>query len=79
MIKVEKTKATTPAITELESRVNKTFIPTLPHNIVVNRKFESSLNLAIFKACLLLFFDSISRRSLLMLKKARFKPENMAD
>jgi hypothetical protein len=34
---------------------------------------------ATLKACLLFFFDSISSFNLLMLKKARLSPENMAD
>jgi len=79
MTTVEKINAMTPAITEFDNNVSNTFIPTFPHNIVVRRKFESSLNFATFKACLLFFFDSISRNNLLILKKARLRPENMAD
>ena len=79
MITVENTNAMTPAITEFESNVRRTFIPTLPHRIVVRRKLEFSLSLATFKAFLLLFFVSISRDNLLMLKNARFRPENIAD
>ena len=79
MITVEKTNAMTPAITEFESNVSKTFIPTFPHSIVVRRKLESSLSAATFKACLLFFLDSISRDNLLILKKARLRPENIAD
>jgi len=77
--KVEKINDRTPAMTELDNNVSNTFILTFPHKIVVRRKFESSLNLAIFNACLLLFFDSISSFNLLILKKARLRPENMAD
>ena len=76
---VEKINAMIPAITEFDNNVSNTFIPTFPHNIVVRRKFESSLNFAIVKAFLLPFFDSISSRNLLMLKKARLRPENIAD
>ena len=78
IINVEKTNATTPAMTEFDNSVNNTFIPTFPHNMVVRRKFEFSLSFEIFKACLF-SFDSIWRRSLLILKKARLRPENMAD
>jgi hypothetical protein len=77
--KVEKTNAITPAMTELDNRVSKTLIPTFPHNMVVRRKFASFLILATLKACLLFFFDSISSFNLLILKKARLRPENMAD
>ena len=79
MITVEKINAMIPTITEFDNNVSNTFIPTFPHNIVVKRKFESSLNIAIFKACLLPFFDSISSSNLLILKKARLRPENIAD
>jgi hypothetical protein len=77
--KVEKINAVTPTITEFDNSVSNTFTPTFPHNIVVSRKFESCLNLTTFKACLLFLFDSISRLNLLILKKARLRPENMAD
>jgi len=76
---VENTKAITPAITELESKVSKTLIPTLPHRIVVSKKLESCRNLATLRACGLFLFDSISNWSLEILKQARFSPENMAD
>ena len=79
IINVEKTNAMTPAITDFDSSVSNTFVPTFPHNIVVRRKFESFLRFAILKACLLFFFDSISRRNLLILKNARLRPEKMAD
>jgi hypothetical protein len=79
MTKAEKTNAMVPAITELDNNVSNTFTPTFPHNMVVRRKFEFFLNFKIFNACLLSFFDSISRRNLLILKKARLRPENMAD
>ena len=79
MTKVEKKKATSPAMTELDSKVNSTLIPTLPHKIVVSRKLASSRNRATLTAFWFCLADSISRRSLLMLKKARFNPENMAD
>ena len=79
MIKVEKIKAKTPAITELDSSVNNTLIPTLPHRMVVNRKFESERIFSTFDAALLLFATSISRRRRVTLKNARFSPENMAD
>ena len=77
--KVEKANAAKPTMIEFDNNASKTFIPTFPHNMVVKRKFESSRNLAIFNACLLFFFDSISSRSLLILKKARLRPENIAD
>ena len=35
--KVENKKEATPAITESDNKVSKTLIPTLPHNIVVNK------------------------------------------
>jgi hypothetical protein len=38
---VENVNEITPAITESDSNVNKTLIPTFPYNIVVSRKFES--------------------------------------
>ena len=79
IIPVEKTNAMIPAITEFDNNVRNTFIPTFPHNIVVRRKFESSLNFAIFNACLLFFLDSISSSNLLILKKARLRPENIAE
>jgi hypothetical protein len=40
---------------------------------------ESLRILAILTAAGLFFFASISRRSLLMLKKARLRPENIAE
>ena len=78
-ITVKKTNSMIPSITEFDNNVSNTFIPTFPHNIVVRRKFESSLNFAIFNACLLFFLDSISSSNLLILKKARLRPENIAD
>ena len=79
MTTVEKKKLMTPAITDSESRVKRTLTPTLPHRMVVNRKLESSLKRSIFWAFILFFLDSISRRSLLRLKNARLRPENVAD
>jgi hypothetical protein len=50
MITVEKKKAETPAKTELESRVRRTLMPTLPQRTVVNKKFESLLIFRILDA-----------------------------
>lgn len=47
---VENKKAVSPVITELDSRVNKTLIPTLPQRIVVKRKFTSLRKVRIFTA-----------------------------
>jgi hypothetical protein len=66
-------------MTDFDNSVSSTFTPTFPHNIVVKSKFESPLNLEILKACLLPVFDSISSCNLLILKKARLRPENNAD
>jgi hypothetical protein len=54
-------------------------MPTLPHKMVVSRKFESCLNLETLIARGFSLFDSISRRSFVILKKARLRPENIAD
>jgi len=77
--KVENRNADTPVNTDPDRSVSKTFTPTLPHNIVAKRKFESSRSLAIGTARGLFFEISSSNLSLGMLKKARFSPENMAD
>jgi hypothetical protein len=79
MTTVENINADNPAITEFESSVSNTLIPTFPQRIVDKRKFESSLSFNTFMAALFLFAASISKRSLGTLKKARFNPENMAD
>ena len=79
MMIVENKNADKPAITEFESRVSRTLIPTFPQSIVAKRKLESSLSFNTLMAALFLFAASISKRSLGTLKKARFNPENMAD
>ncbi len=76
---VEKINAATPTMTELESRVSRTFMHTLPQRMVVSRKFESSLSLATFMAFGSFFLVPISSWSLEILKKARLSPENIAD
>ena len=76
---VEKRKALSPAITEFDSNVSSTLIPTFPQRMVVSRKLEFLRKAAIRIAALFLRLDSISRFSLVMLKNARFNPENMAD
>ena len=76
---VENKNADKPAITEFESSVSRTLIPTFPQRMVARRKFESSLSFHTFMAAEFLFPASISSRSLGILKKARFNPENMAD
>ena len=79
IIIVEKTKATTPVMTEPDSRVSKTLIPTFPQRMVDKRKLESCRNSSTFLAYLLPCLLSISSFSLLMLKRARFSPEKIAD
>ena len=79
MTKVEKMKAIAPTITELDRSVSKTLMPTFPHKIVVSKKLESPLSMATFMALRLFFFDSTCKRSLVILKHARFRPENNAD
>ena len=78
MTTIENRNADIPAITELESRVSSTLIPTLPQRIVDKRKFESIRRNNLI-AALFLFAASISNLNLGMLKNARFNPENMAD
>ena len=79
MTTVEKMNATAPTITELDSSVSKTLMPTFPHKMVVSKKLESSLSFATFMALRLFFFDSTCKRSLVILKNARLRPENIAD
>ncbi len=79
MRNVEKTKATAPTITELASSVSSTLMATLPHKIVVNKRFESRLKVSIFAAAALPAPASASSRRRLRLKKARLSPENMAE
>ena len=79
MRNVEKKKAIIPAMTELDNKVSNTLMPTFPQSMVVKRKLEFCLSLATLMACGFCFCDSISRRSLEILKKARLRPENMAD
>jgi hypothetical protein len=79
MTTVENRNAMIPARTESANNARSTFTETLPQSIVTSRKFESFLNAKTRRACLLRLAASSSRRSLLTLKKARFKPENIAD
>ena len=79
MITVEKKKAETPASTELESNVSGTLIPTFPQRTVVNKKFESFRIFKILTASRFPRSASTSSLSRLILKRARFIPENMAD
>ena len=80
MTTVEKAKEATPVKTESVSKVSNTLIPTLPHKMVVSRKLES---LRIARTLLARGESSssaaISRRRRVRLKKARLRPENMAD
>lgn len=68
-----------PANTESDSKVSNTFIDTLPHKIVDNKKLESSridsMVFALLRPCL----ASTSSCNLLRLKKAKFNPEKIAD
>jgi hypothetical protein len=53
---------------------------TLPHKMVVKRKLESlRINNTFFAPFLGEASASISSRSLVRLKKAKFNPENIAD
>ena len=54
-------------------------MPTLPHKIVANKKLESFLSARTFLAALLPLLASTSSCSRLSEKKAKFKPEKMAD
>ena len=65
---------------EPDSKVKRTFTDTLPHKIVVRRKFESLRIAKTFFAPLEADVSaSISNRSLVRLKKARLSPEKIAD
>ena len=76
---VENKNELIPVRAEPESNVSNTLIPTLPHKMVVNKKFESPLNASIFVASLFPLLDSTSSWSLLNEKKAKFSPEKIAD
>ena len=76
---VKKKNAVPPAITESDSRVNNTFIATLPQRIVVNKKLKSLRSANIFMAAGFFAEASTSSRSRLIPSNARFNPENMAD
>jgi hypothetical protein len=77
---VEKANETIPVISESDNKVRRTLIPTLPQRIVVRRKFESFLKDNTLLAPLVCAVSaSISRRNLVKLKKARLRPENIAD
>ena len=56
-----------------------TFTPTFPHSIVERRKLASFLSAKILAAEALPFSTSVSSRSRPIEKKAKFKPENIAD
>ena len=69
-----------PAITESDNKVSKTFIPTFPQSIVVSKKFESFRIFNTYSAPLEEELSaSISSRNRVKLKKAKFKPEKIAD
>jgi hypothetical protein len=77
---VEKTNEKMPAMIDSDNNVSRTLIPTFPQRIVLSRKFESFLMDNTFIAPVVLVVSaSISSRSLVKLKNARFNPENMAD
>jgi len=80
MTPVENAKEATPANTESVSSVRSTLIPTFPHKMVVRRKLESLRILRTLIARVdLASSAAISRRSLVRLKNAKLRPENMAD
>ena len=68
-----------PGSTLSMSIARTTFAPTFPHKIVERRKLASFLRARILAADMLPFSTSVSSRSLPMEKKAKFKPENIAD
>jgi hypothetical protein len=76
---VEKKKAEIPASTELESNVSRTLIPTFPQRTVVSKKFESFRMVKILAASRFPSSASTSNLSRLILKRAKFIPENIAD
>ncbi len=76
---VENIKATRPVITELDSSVSSTLIPTFPHRTVVNKKLTSLRNASTFNALGLPESASTSSRSRLIPSNARLRPENIAD
>ena len=66
-------------MTESISIARITFTPTFPQRIVERRKFASFRRARILAAALFPFSTSVSSRNLPIEKKARFKPENIAD
>ena len=74
---VENINAVTPANIDSGSNVKRTFTATFAHRIVVRRKFESSLSSKTLAAFLFFFEDSILSLSLLILKQARLRPDNI--
>ena len=68
-----------PGRTRSMSIARTTLTPTFPHKIVERRKFASFLRARILAADMLPFSTSVSSLSLPIEKKAKFKPENIAD
>ena len=75
----ENANALKPAKTESDNNVSKTLIPTLPHKMVVSKKLESCLILSTLAAAVSLSPAFTSNCKRFKLKKAKFKPENIAD
>ncbi len=76
---VLKTNASTPTNTEPTSKVNSTLMATLPQRMVVSSQLASSRITSTRSARLSPPLTATCSSSRLRLKKARFRPENMAD
>src|SRR5450631_175087 len=78
MATVENINPLTPASTECERSVSRTFAEVLPHRMVAKVKLESLRRARTARAWALPPADSTSSRSRLLLNTARLSPENAA-